>query len=101
MKKLYAFALASTWALSACVMTPHQQQTTALGAVLGGAVGTMVTQDARGTVNGALLGGVLGSVVGANQTSYRPAYYGRGPVAYRPINRTSVYYGRGGHHYRR
>ena len=84
--------------LSACVVSPYHQQTTAAGAVLGGATGAWITQDARGAIGGALIGGALGSLVGYNN-GYRNDYYrGDGYYGGRPSYRPA--YGHQGYGHR-
>ena len=83
MKSKLLIGTAALW-LSACVVSPYHQQTTAAGAVLGGTTGALITHDARGAVSGALIGGALGSLVGYNSGYYRgDGYYG-GRQSYRP-----------------
>ena len=92
------FMGAAALLLSACVVSPYHQQTTAAGAGLGGATGALITGDARGAVGGALIGGALGSLVGHNN-GYRngyyrgDGYYGGYRQSYRPA------YGRQGYGY--
>ena len=83
--------------LSACVVSPYHQHTTAAGAVLGGATGALITHDARGAIGGALIGGALGSLVGYNN-GYRNDYY-RGDGYYgRPSYRPAYGHQGYGHH---
>ena len=86
--------------LSACVVSPYHQQTTAAGAVLGGATGALITHDARGAIGGALIGGALGSLVGYNN-GYRNDYYrGDGYYGGRPSYRPAYGHQGYGHGHR-
>ncbi|AOZ49737.1 MULTISPECIES: glycine zipper 2TM domain-containing protein [Chromobacteriaceae] len=63
--KLAAAGLIAIAALSGCANMSHRQQNTAIGAVGGAVLGSVLTGgDALGTIGGAAVGGVIGHQTG-------------------------------------
>ncbi|NHQ80307.1 glycine zipper 2TM domain-containing protein [Chromobacterium vaccinii] len=63
--KLAAAGLIAIATLSGCANMSHRQQNTAIGAVGGAVLGSVLTGgDALGTIGGAAVGGVIGHQTG-------------------------------------